>query len=117
MNRFLSNPRVIWGLTIVIGILVISGIYVSVSRHIRNINTIIRYTDTFKDVSDSPTTEEIESANTNYAGLLLFLKKYPTRAIPFIKDVKDKLYGDSCTVRPDIDFENLAKFPNGMVFV
>ena len=72
--------------------------------------------DYFEDIAQ-PSPEELDAANTNYAALLLFLQKYPTKSIPFIKDMKNKLYGESCTVKPSIDFENIAKFPNGMVFV
>lgn len=91
-------------------------LYVIYQRLRSNSMTLHHQIDEFKD-SSAPTEEELESANTNYAALLLFLQKYPEKSIPFIKDMKDKLYGGECTVKPSIDFKNIAKFPNGMVFV
>jgi hypothetical protein len=113
MNRFAisSSPR--WIFSILSGILVVIGIYLVINRcGMRNTRM-----DGFTDTPDSPTSDELEAANTHYAGLLLFLQKYPSRAIPFIKDVKDKIYDTNCTVKSSIDFQSLAKFPNGMVFV
>lgn len=65
----------------------------------------------------SPSEEELEAANSNYAALLLFIQKYPARSIPFIEDVKNKFYESSCTVKSSIDFPSLAAFPKGMIFV
>jgi hypothetical protein len=65
----------------------------------------------------TPTAEDLELANQHYAGLLLFLKKYPDRSIPFIKDIQSKFFTDACIVKPSISFDSLAQFPNGMLFV
>lgn len=67
--------------------------------------------------SATPSAEDLELANQQYAGLLLFLKKYPDRSIPFIKDIQSKFFTESCIVKPSISFSSLAQFPNGMLFV
>ena len=72
--------------------------------------------DSFTD-SMEPSKEDLEKANEQYAGLLLFLQRFPSRSIPFIKDIQSKLFDSSCTVKPSIDFGSIATFPNGMVFV
>jgi len=106
MNRFLHHP--LTRLFLVVLLLLVT-VYVIQREHVQSV-------DSFEDTVE-PSPEELDAANTNYAALLLFLKKYPSRSIPFIKDMKNKLYGDSCTVKPSIDFESIATFPNGMVFV
>lgn len=113
MNRFVHHP---WLLPFFGFILFAMMIYIFYHEPLMNQLYSTRSLDPFEDAAE-PSPEDLDAANTNYAALLLFLQKYPARAIPFIKDMKDKLYGESCTVKPDIDFKTIAKFPNGMVFV
>jgi len=56
------------------------------------------------------------AANNNYASILLFLKQNPSKSVKFIEDIKQKFFNDTCTVKNDIDFTNIAKFPFGMPF-
>lgn len=69
--------------------------------------------DSFENtVSDA----DLSEANNQYAALLLFLQQNPTKSVKFIEDIKQKFFNDSCTVKDNIDFSNLAQFKNGMIF-
>lgn len=59
---------------------------------------------------------EATTANNNYASILLFLQKNPAKSVKFIADIKQKFFNDNCTVKDDIDFNNIAKLPFGMPF-
>ena len=56
------------------------------------------------------------AANNNYASILMFLQKNPAKSVKFIQDVKQKFFTDTCTVKDNIDFPNIAQLPNGMPF-
>jgi hypothetical protein len=59
---------------------------------------------------------DVASANNNYAALLMYIKNNPSKSAKFITDIKDKFFSDSCTVKSDIDFGNIAQFKGGMPF-
>lgn len=90
--------------------LLIAGTYLYHTR-----SQIHRIIDPYSN--PTPSAEALETANQQYAALLLFLQTYPDRSIPFIKDIQSKFFGDSCTVKPNLSFQTLAQFPNGMIFV
>ncbi len=56
------------------------------------------------------------AANNNYASILMFLQKNPAKSVKFIKDIKNKFFTDGCTVKDNIDFNNIAQLPDGMPF-
>jgi hypothetical protein len=56
------------------------------------------------------------AANDHYAAILMFIKQNPSRAAGFITDVKQKFFDKSCTVRSDMDLENLVNFSDGVPF-
>jgi len=56
------------------------------------------------------------AANNNYASILMFLQKNPAKSVKFIKDIKQKFFMDDCTVKDNIDFNNIAQLPDGMPF-
>lgn len=58
----------------------------------------------------------VNTANNNYASLMLFLQKNPVKSTGFLADIKSKFFDDSCTVKNNIDFPNLAAMPRGMPF-
>jgi hypothetical protein len=62
------------------------------------------------------TNPEVETANNNYASILMFLQKNPAQSAKFITDLKDKFFTESCTVKNNIDFNNIAQLPNGVPF-
>ena len=59
---------------------------------------------------------EANTANNNYASILMFLQKNPANSVKFITDIKQKFFTDSCNVKDNIDFNNIAQMPNGMPF-
>lgn len=59
---------------------------------------------------------EAENANNSYASILLFLQNNPSQSAKFISDIKTKFFNESCTVKNNIDFNNLANMPFGMPF-
>lgn len=59
---------------------------------------------------------ETENANNSYASILLFLQNNPSKSAKFISDIKTKFFNDSCTVKNNIDFNNLVNMPFGMPF-
>lgn len=62
------------------------------------------------------TNPAIANANTSYASILLFLQNNPAQSAKFITDLKDKFFTESCTVKNNIDFNNIAQLPNGAPF-
>ena len=56
------------------------------------------------------------AANNNYASILMFLQMNPAKSVKFIQDIKNKFFNDGCTVKDNIDFNNIAQLPDGMPF-
>lgn len=59
---------------------------------------------------------EANSVNNNYASILMYIQKNPSDSFKFIKDVKNKFFDDSCKVKSNIDFANIASMPDGFTF-
>jgi hypothetical protein len=59
---------------------------------------------------------EANTANNNYASILMYIKNNPSSSLKFISDIKQKFFNDSCTVKDNIDFNNIAQMPSGMPF-
>ena len=59
---------------------------------------------------------EKDSANNNYASILLYVQQNPSNSIKFIQDIKQKFFDRSCSIKSDINFNNIAQMPNGMPF-
>jgi hypothetical protein len=82
----------------------------------QNTDTFINYpqqVDPMKTVNSNP---DVAAANNNYAALLLFLQNNPSKSGNFIADIKQKFFTNNCTVKSDIDFNNIAKMSSGMPF-
>jgi hypothetical protein len=78
--------------------------------------TFINYPQQVDPAGKPSSDPEAATANNNYASILMFLQKNPAKSVKFIKDVKQKFFNDSCTIKDDIDFNNIAKMPFGMPF-
>lgn len=76
----------------------------------------INYPQQVNPAAKPASNPDINTANNNYASLLLFLQNNPSKSVKFIQDVKQKFFKDGCEVKNDIDFDNLAKLSNGMPF-
>lgn len=59
---------------------------------------------------------EANSVNNNYASILMYIQKNPSDSFNFIKDVKSKFFDDTCKVKSNIDFANIASMPGGLPF-
>lgn len=59
---------------------------------------------------------EKDSANNNYASILLYIQNNPSKSFKFIQDIKQKFFDSSCSIKSDIDFNKIAQMPNGMPF-
>jgi uncharacterized membrane protein len=59
---------------------------------------------------------EANTANNNYASILMYIQKTPTDSLNFIKDIKSKFFDDTCKVKSTIDFTNIAVMPDGLPF-
>jgi predicted ATPase len=65
---------------------------------------------------DTKSNHEKDSANNNYASILLYIQNNPSKSFKFIQDIKQKFFDNSCSIKNDIDFNKIAQLPNGMVF-
>lgn len=65
---------------------------------------------------ESEISADAAAANDHYAAILMFIRQNPTQAAGFITDVKRKFFNESCTVRSDMDLENLVNFSDGIPF-
>jgi hypothetical protein len=76
----------------------------------------INYPQQVNPISLVKSNPDATAANNNYASILIFLKNNPAKSVKFIEDIKHKFFDNNCSVRNDIDFNNIAKFPLGMPF-
>ena len=58
----------------------------------------------------------VDTANMNYTSLLAFIKENPLKSGPFIQDIRQKFFADTCAVKNYIDFNNIISLPNGPIF-
>lgn len=59
---------------------------------------------------------DVEAANNNYASILMFIKDNPSKSLNFIQDIRKKFFEDTCKVKSNIDFNNIAQLPMGVPF-
>jgi len=79
-------------------------------------DSFINYPQQVNPSSTIKSNPEANTANNNYASILMFLQKNPAKSVKFISDIKQKFFNDSCTVKNNIDFNNIAQLPSGMPF-
>jgi hypothetical protein len=100
---------------IVIIILVLCSIFLFQTVYVLN-EPYMNYPQQIDPMGNSDSNPDIASANNNYSELLLFLQNNPSKSGAFISDIKNKFFTDNCTIKSDIDFNNLAQMPNGLPF-
>ncbi len=76
----------------------------------------VNYNQPINPLGAVKSNSEAEVANNNYASILMYIKKNPSTSVKFIQDIKQKFFDSSCTIKNNIDFNNLAQMPNGMPF-
>jgi hypothetical protein len=91
-------------------------------RRVRLLGSLLR-ADTFVNVPqqvnpEAPITTDsaVTEANDQYAALLLFIKNNPSKAAGFLTDIQRKFFDRSCTLRSDINFNDILNFPEGAPF-
>ena len=99
---------------IFLNILLLLVLFMKVSLNHRE--SFVNYPQQIDPMAKTTTNSDAVTANNNYASILLFLQKNPSGAGKFIADIKRKFFSDSCAVRDNIDFPNIAKLPDGMPF-
>jgi hypothetical protein len=87
-----------------------------ISITFKNKEFYVNYPQQVDPMAAPESNPEVATANNNYASILLFLQKNPSKSVKFIEDIKHKFFNDSCTVKSDIDFNNIVKFNNGVIF-
>ena len=63
----------------------------------------------------NPSNPDANEANQNYAQILNYISKNPSKSIKFIEDVRTKFFNPSCSVKSKISFNNLMN-NSGPVF-
>lgn len=81
-----------------------------------NRDSFINYAQQVDPSAKPKSNPEVDSANNNYASILMYIQKYPLKSTQFIQDIKQKFFDSSCQVKNNIDFSNIAQMPNGMPF-
>jgi hypothetical protein len=74
------------------------------------------YPQQVNPMAEPKSNPEKDSANNNYASILLYIQNNPSKSFKFIQDIKQKFFDSSCSIKSDIDFNKIAQMPNGMVF-
>ena len=82
----------------------------------KSIDNFINYPQQVNPMAPIKSNQAVNTANNNYASLLLFLQQNPSKSGKFISDIKNKFFNNNCNVKDNIDFENLSKMSNGMPF-
>ncbi len=83
---------------------------------IHNRDTFINYAQQVNPTAKPNTNADLDSANNNYASILMYIQNNPSKSVNFIQDIKQKFFDTSCQVKTDIDFNSIAQMPNGMPF-
>ena len=79
-------------------------------------DSFINYAQQVDPIAKPNSNPEANSANNNYASILMYIQQNPSKSLNFIKDIKDKFFEDSCKVKSNIDFANIASMPGGLPF-
>ena len=80
------------------------------------IGRTLNYAQQVDPIAKPKSNPEANSANNNYASILMYIQQNPSKSLNFIKDIKDKFFEDSCKVKSNIDFANIASMPGGLPF-
>ena len=81
-----------------------------------NIDLFTNYPQQVNPMAEPKSNPEKDSANNNYASILLYIQQNPSKSLKFIQDIKQKFFDSSCSIKSDINFNNIAQMPNGMPF-
>ena len=94
-------------------ILLMILLYKLITRHR---DFFINYPHQVNPIAAPKSNPNTDAANNNYAAILMFIKDNPSKSLKFIQDIKQKFFDDSCKVKSNIDFNNIAQLPSGVIF-
>lgn len=97
-------------------ILLFTLVYVISSKHRDSFINYPQQVDPLAKPQTIATATGASEANNNYASILMYIQNNPAKSIKIIEDIKQKFFDDTCKVRTNIDFGNIAQMPNGMPF-
>jgi hypothetical protein len=81
-----------------------------------NLDSFINYPQQVNPSANPKTNSDVVTANNNYASILMYIQQNPSKSVKFIQDIKQKFFDDTCKVKTNIDFTDIAQMPNGMPF-
>jgi hypothetical protein len=105
----------VWILVLNVVLLIILCIQL-VTHFLDSSDSFINYPSSVDPQAPITENPDIADANNNYAALLMFLKDNPSKSAKFIMDIKQKFFEESCQVKNNIDFNNIASFLEGPIF-
>jgi hypothetical protein len=111
MNLTKLGPSV-WIIFLNIVLLIILLYTLSYKRY----DSFINYPQQVNPSAKPTTNSGRDTANNNYASILMYVQQNPAQSVKFIQDVKQKFFDDSCKVKTNIDFSDIAQLPDGMPF-
>lgn len=111
MNRF-SLYKSSW----IIILNMILGIILVLLLNTKSKDMFVNYAQPINPTEKTKSNPEAQTANNDYASILMYIKNNPYTSLKFIEDIKQKFFNSSCTIKNNIDFNNLAQMPNGMPF-
>ena len=94
-------------------LLLIVLVYILSTKHR---DSFINYPQQVDPNAKPQSNPEANSVNNNYASILMYIQKNPSDSFNFIKDVKSKFFDDTCKVKSNIYFANIASMPGGLPF-
>jgi hypothetical protein len=83
---------------------------------IKHRDSFINYPQQVDPNAKPKSNPEANSANNNYASVLMYIQKNPSDSLNFVSDIKNKFFDDTCKVKSNIDFANIASMPGGLPF-
>jgi hypothetical protein len=76
----------------------------------------VNYSQTINPLSSPKTNADATTANNNYVSVLMYIQNNPLQSTKIITDIKNKFFDDTCKVKSNIDFKDIASLPNGVPF-
>ena len=84
--------------------------------HLRQTDSFTNYPQQVDPMAKPVSKPDVDAANNNYASLLMFIQSNPSKSLNFIQDIRKKFFDDTCKVKSNIDFNNIAQLPLGVPF-
>jgi len=82
----------------------------------KRIDYFVNYGQQVDPMAKPQNNPDIDAANNNYSSLLMFIKSNPSKSVNFIQDIRQKFFDNTCKVKSNIDFPNIAQLPLGVPF-